>query len=234
MNIVHLGDCMEAMREMPDNAYELAIADPPYGIGAGKGTEVLISSPKWKGGTQPNADTIYGEWDNARPDMLYFHELQRVSENQIIWGGNYFDLPPSPCMIVWDKENGNSFFADGEIAWTSFTSKLRIFKYLSCGFMGSHKNRDKRIHPTQKPIALYKWLLQNYAKPGNKILDTHVGSGSSRIAAWDCGFDFVGYEIDKDYWQAQEDRFNAHKSQDELFDKAEMFVNKPDLTGGAV
>jgi len=213
-NVVHNCDCMDIMKTKPDKFFDLAIVDPPYGIGAGKGTEIYLSNngkQDWKG-KKKNDNTIYGNWDNVIPEKKYFQELFRISKNQIIWGGNYFieNLYNSKGWIVWNKLNGNSFFADGELAWTSFKTKLRIFNYLSCGFMGSHKNRGKRIHPTQKPVALYKWLLQNYAKPGWKIFDSHVGSGSIRIACYDLGFDFVGCEIDPDYWQAQEERFQNH------------------------
>jgi len=224
MNVVHCCDCVEFMRGRPDNYYDLAIVDPPYGINAGKGTEIYLSNngkQEWKGKTK-NDKTIYGDWDNSVPDESYFKELFKVSKNQIIWGGNYFNLPPTPCLIIWDKKNGDSFFADGECAWSSFKTKLRIFQYLSCGFMGSHKNRDVRIHPTQKPVDLYKWLLKNYAKPGQTIFDSHVGSGSSRIACHDMGFSFEGCEIDKDYWTAQEARYQNHIAQKSLFDNDEI------------
>ena len=223
-NECYLVDCMDFMKTKPDNYYDLAIVDPPYGIGAGKGTEIYIKNNKWKTDKIKNNNTIYGNWDKAIPEKIYFEELFRISKNQIIWGGNYFTdyLYPVSSWIVWNKLNGNSFFADGELAWTSFKTKLRIFNYLSCGFMGNHKNREKRIHPTQKPVALAKWSLQNYAKPDWKILDTHVGSGYMRIACHDMGFWFEGTEIDQDYWQAQEKRYQNHIANAEIFGKSEM------------
>ena len=214
-----LGDCMDYMKPLLDKMFDLAIVDPPYGIGAGKGTEIYISNnKKWDNkGIVKNECTIYGDWDSEIPDEKYFQELFRVSNNQIIWGGNYFNLPPSPCYIVWDKENGDSFFADGELAWTSYKTKLRIFRYLSCGFMGSHKNRDTRIHPTQKPVKLYEWLLTNYAKPGQVILDTHLGSGSSAIACNKMGYKLVGIEKDEDYFNAACERIDQAQRQGRLF-----------------
>ena len=235
-NIVHNMDCLELMEELPENYFDLAICDPPYGIGAGKGTEIYLSNngkQDWKG-KKKNDNTIYGEWDNSMPEKRYFDLLKNISRNQVIWGGNYFTdyLRPVSSWVVWDKKNGDSFFADGELAWTSFNNKMRIFQFLSCGFMGSHKKRDRRIHPTQKPVALYKWILQNYAKPGMKIFDSHVGSGSSRIACYDMGFDFVGCELDSDYWQAQEERFQNHIKQADLFtpeERQEMIYKEQEL-----
>lgn len=203
-------DCMEYMRQFPDKHFQLSIVDPPYGIGASKGT--------W-GGSNKGKVTDYGkkDWDEATPTDEYFLELQRVSKNQIVWGGNYFALQPSSCWLVWDKLN-SAHFADCELAWTSFESAVRKFTYRWNGMLQQNmKDKEHRIHPTQKPIALYKWLLHNYAKPGDKILDTHLGSGSSRIAAYDLGFDFYATELDKDYFDAQEKRFQNFKSQLKLF-----------------
>lgn len=186
-------DCMVMMARYPDKFFDLAIVDPPYGIGAGN---MQMGSGKHifkKGG-----------WDDGIPDKKYFDELFRVSANQIIWGGNYFTefLPPSPHWIVWDKRNPNLSFAEGELAWQSSGSLLRIKKHYSAMVEDGGK-----IHPTQKPAAIYYWVLNNYASVGDKILDTHLGSGSSRIAAYKLGFDFWGCEIDKDYFEAQEKRF---------------------------
>ena len=224
MNIVYLGDCMDAMKEMADKTFDLAIVDPPYGIGR-DGQREYTGNP---GHNRKKYD--FKGWD-VIPSQTYFKELERVSSDRIIFGANYFVrfLHASMGWVFWDKGQRGLGNSDGEFIYTSMQRAARVVT-----FNRKLIDIDGSIHPTQKPVALYKWLLQNYAKPGNKILDTHVGSGSSRIAAWDCGFDFVGYEIDKDYWQAQEDRFNAHKSQDELFDKTEMFVNKPDLTGRGI
>lgn len=210
-NIVHLGDCMDGMKNFPNKYFELAIVDPPYGI----------REDGLKNHTRSNLTkaTLYTpkKWDRSTPEKSYFDELIRVSKNQIIWGANHFLGWVSPCWIVWDKVNGDNDFADCELAWTSFKSAVRNFEFRWAGmFQGDMKNKEHRIHPTQKPVALYKWLLRNYAKPGDKILDTHVGSGSSRIACYDGGFDFTGYEIDPDYWQAQEKRFQNHIAQLQL------------------
>lgn len=194
-------DCMIGMKEYPDKYFDLAIVDPPYGFG------VNMNMGRRKGKAKKHEDK---QWDIA-PDDQYFNELFRVSKDQIIWGGNYFDLSPNKCFIIWDK--GESIyerdFAECEYAWASFDQSSRIFK--------KNPNQLDRIHPTQKPVALYKWLLKNYAKPGDKILDTHLGSGSSRIAAYEMGFDFTGYEIDKDYFEAQEKRYKQHTAQTKLF-----------------
>lgn len=202
-------DCLEAMKEMEDNAFELAIVDPPYGIGEDGGDKqrrrgygaVVVHQRK--------------QWDNAKPSAEYFTELFRVSKNQLICGANYFAeyLPSTMGWVFWDKKMGGDF-SDGELIFTSFQKALRKFEVSP--FHQLHGGHH-RIHPTQKPVALYKWLLTNYAKPGDKILDTHLGSGSSRIACYDLGFDFVGYELDKDYFEAQEERFARHIAQPKLF-----------------
>ena len=151
------------------------------------------------------------------PDKEYFDELMRVSKNQIIWGANHFisKIPyDSHCWIVWDKENGDNDFADCELAWTSFDTAVRRFRFRWAGMLqGDMANKEFRIHPTQKPVALYQWILSKYAKQGDKILDTHLGSGSSRIACYNGGYDFWGYEIDKEYFEKQEQRFENHTSQ---------------------
>lgn len=193
---------------MPDKYFELAVVDPPYGIGM-DGGQIWTSHYQKK------------DWDK-RPPRNYFCELMRVAKNQIIFGANHLaDLLPNPassCWLVWDKQNGANGFADCELAWTSFPSAVRIYRYRWLGmWQGDKVCKSPRIHPTQKPVDLYAWILKNYAKPGDKILDTHLGSGSSRIAAYDLGFDFVGFELDKDYFDAQEARFAAHTAQQSLF-----------------
>ena len=205
------GDCMDLMRSKPDGFYDLAIVDPPYGIsitkqGLGKG-----------GGLYRQKEKSYklGSWDQNTPDSEYFNELFRVSKNQIIWGGNYFDLPPTPCFILWDKNNGGSDFADGELAWTSFKSPVRIFRFTWSGFIQGNMGSKKEtiIHPTQKPIDLYKFCLNNYGKTTGgvgKILDTHGGSFSHAIAAYDLGFDLDIIELDEDYFRAGKERFDNH------------------------
>ena len=193
-------DCMEYMATLPDKAFQLAIVDPPYGIGVAK------EKPHngWK-------DWGIKDWDNQSPSVEYFNEVFRLSKNQIIWGANHFisKMPfNSSCWIVWDKGQREFSLADGEMAWTSFNSAMRIFT-----FSRGKALQDNKIHPTQKPIQLYKWLLKNYAKEGDRILDTHLGSGSSAIAAFDGGFDFVGCEIDADYFTAAKRRFEYHRMQ---------------------
>lgn len=212
---VYLMDCMELMAQYPDNAYDLAIVDPPYGIGEdGSTNHTRGKMAKSK---------LYSSkgWDKEPPKQQYFDELFRVSKNQIIWGANHFisRLPfDSSCWIVWDKENGATDFADCELAYTSFNSAVRKFTFRWQGMLQKDmKNKEIRIHPTQKPIRLYEWLLMNYAKEGDKILDTHLGSGSSRIAAHKLGFDFTGCELDSEYFEASVKRFNQYASQTTLF-----------------
>ncbi len=208
-------DCMEYMATLPDKAFDLAIVDPPYGIGMDGG----------KFGIDGCADAqtyAQGAWDKTAPPEQYFFELARVSKNQIIWGANHFaDRIPkasSPCWLVWDKEKVGGFFADSELAYTSFSTAVRNFKFQWHGMIqGDMKNKEQRIHPTQKPVKLYEWLLTNYAKPGQRILDTHLGSGSSAIAAHYFGVDFVGCELDKDYFEAAKKRFEQQTAQLAMF-----------------
>ena len=195
---------MEAMKKMSDNQFDLAIVDPPYGIGASEMTMGSGKNKKYKKGKK---------WDNETPTQEYFNEIQRVSKNQIIWGGNYFadKLKPTRCYIFWDKGiNGDCDFADGELAWCSFDKVLRKATVRYKGFLGAD---NIRIHPTQKPVKLYEWLLMNYAKEGDTILDTHLGSGSIAIACHNLAFDLTGYEIDKEYYEAAKKRIDNHKRQ---------------------
>lgn len=209
VSIVHNCDCMEYMKSLPDNFAELAICDPPYGINRAGQTETFTKLKKHKRKKFEDKG-----WDFIAPSKDYFNELKRVSLNQIIWGGNYFveNLSPSMGWIFWDKGQDLSM-SDGELAYTSFNKALRRVIINR----GQLMLEGGTMHPTQKPIKLYTWILQNYAKQGNKILDTHLGSGSSRIAAYDLGFDFYGCELDKDYFEAQEKRFSTHISQKKLF-----------------
>ena len=215
-------DCMDYMRSLPDKQFDLAVCDPPYFDGPnrsgyyGKGYSSLgVQRAKY-----------YGECKSwSVPDSDYFIELQRVSKNQIIWGANHFSGlfdSSSSGWIVWDKVNGASTFADAELAYTSFGTAVRIFKYMWNGmhqgsFGGDVRKNDKRIHPTQKPVPLYEWLLLNYAKPGQKIFDSHMGSGSSAIAANNMGFEFVGCELDSDYYAAACKRVAEYAKQERLF-----------------
>lgn len=209
-------DCMEYMATLPDKAFDLAIVDPPYGIGecgsrnASRGKLAIAKDYKPFAGD-----------DLLPPRPEYFAELQRVSVNQIIWGANHFMQNiglGSSCWIVWDKITGASDFADCELAYTSFKTAVRKFSFQWSGMLqGDMKNKEYRIHPTQKPVKLYEWLLTNYAKPGQRILDTHLGSGSSAIAAHYFGVDFVGCELDPDYYKAAVERFNLSTAQETLF-----------------
>lgn len=239
MTIAYNQDCLEAMRKMPDKYFDLAVVDPPYGRGAQRERERELrgGGADWEHkarsrfggrfdryhigradgrnvGEEVPAGTTGAEdirhWDVAPPPE-YFRELARVSKNQIIWGGNYFDLPPTRCFLVWRKLSISDSFSMAmvEYAWTSFNANAKVFE--------AAPQDAARFHPTQKPVALYAWIYRLFAKPGDKILDTHLGSGSSRIAAYDAGLDFVGYEIDKEYFRKQEERFAAHTAQINLF-----------------
>ena len=202
MNELYNMDCMEGMKQFPDKYFELAIVDPPYGLpkdsthGRGKLKNRILNNGSLE------------LWDK-QPPPEYFEELRRVSVNQIIWGGNYFDLPPTRGIICWDKCQPWENFSQWEMAWTSFSKPAALFKF-------DNRTKDK-IHPTQKPVELYKWLLSKFAKPGDKILDTHVGSASSLIACYEYGFDFIGFEIDKDYYEAAQKRLQAVMPQVSMF-----------------
>lgn len=210
------GDCMDYMLTLRDKAFDLAIVDPPYGIGESGKTNKSRS----KLATAKDYKPFFG-YDIEPPKAEYFTELKRVSKNQIIWGANHFiNLigAGSPCWVVWDKDNGSNDFADCELAYTSFKTAVRRFKFQWAGMLqGDMKKKENRIHPTQKPVKLYQWLLANYAKPGQRILDTHLGSGSSAIAAHYAGHEFVGVELDKDYYDAAVDRFQSETSQIDMF-----------------
>lgn len=215
-------DCMDYMRGLPDKAFDLAIVDPPYGINIAKsgvigGTRKGVN-PKWK--NESVRQFKKKEWDSFAPSDEYFVQLKRVSRNQIIWGGNYFtrNLEQTNSWIFWYKEpNGeNLTFSDGELAWNSFGQRMRQVSIPWIGF-GSVNLKEPKIHPTQKPVKLYEWLLTNYAKEGDRILDTHLGSGSSAIAAHRMGFDFVGMELDADYYAAAVQRFERETAQIDMF-----------------
>lgn len=207
LNKLYNMDCMEAMKDIPDKYFELAIVDPPYGIGAGKEK----AHNGWK-------DYGIKHWDNNSPEQSYFSELFRVSKNQIVWGANHYisKLPKDfSCFLIWDKGQRDFSLADGEMAWTSFKSAARFFNYSRAEAL-----QEGKIHPTQKPIALYSWLLNSYAKKGDKILDTHVGSGSSLIACHRLGFEYMGFEIDKDYYEAATKRLARETEQIRMEDYA--------------
>ena len=193
-------DCMVGMARYPDKHFDLAIVDPPYGIDV---CSMRLGKAKCRG----------GEWDFQAPEESYFNELIRVSKNQIAWGGNHFPLPLTRSWIFWDKDT-NGDFSDGELAWTSFDKSLKRIRLVWDGFRTCEP--VIKIHPTQKPVALYKWLLKNYAKQGDLILDTHVGSASSLIACHDMGFDAVGFELDKDYYDKSKQRLEDFMKQPRL------------------
>jgi len=194
-------DCMNVMKDYDNNHFDLAIVDPPYNLDKSS----MQGSGKLKSRVLNQSDT---SWDIA-PTKEYFDELFRVSKNQIIWGGNYFDLPPTRGIICWDKVQPFPNFSAWEMAWTSFDCVARMFKY--------DNRRGGKIHPTQKPIELYKWLLSKYAKEGQKILDTHLGSGSIAIACHYYGVELLGIEIDKDYYKEAKKRINQLTRQETLF-----------------
>jgi len=202
-SVVHLMDCIEGMKQYPDNYFQLAVCDPPYGIERFK-----------KGGSHVNKHGSENrQWNNEKPTKEYFNELFRVSKNQIIWGANNFELPTSEYFIIWQKSNAEDFsFAMCEYAWTNCKVPAKVFTRLHV------QTRDNRIHPTQKPVALYDWIFHNYAKPDFKILDSHLGSQSSRIAAHKHGLDFTGFELDSEYFEKGNKRFDDFISQTTIFD----------------
>lgn len=197
---IHNIDCMEYMKTLEDNAFELAIVDPPYGIEINKSGRLGHYGGKGK------------SWDNEAPTEEYFKELYRVSESQIVWGANYFSMPATRCFLIWDKNQPEGVsFASCKYAWTSFDKSAKTYYQRP-------QNADiERIHPTQKPVKLYQWLLKNYAKEGDRVLDTHLGSGSSAIAAHYGGFDFVGCELDEDYFNAAKERIDNETRQRAMF-----------------
>jgi site-specific DNA-methyltransferase (adenine-specific) len=210
-------DNMNLMARYPNKYFDLAIVDPPYGIGEDGST----NNTRSKLAKSKNYKSFAGE-DMLAPNKEYFNELQRVSKNQIIWGANHFieniPLANSSCWIVWDKKNGENDFADCELAWTNQQTAVRKFDFKWHGMLqGDMKNKEIRIHPTQKPVALYKWLLDKYAKEGDKILDSHLGSGSIAIACHDYGFDLTACELDAEYYTKAMQRINDHCKQIKMF-----------------
>ena len=209
MNLKNM-DCMEGLKSFKDNEFDLAIVDPPYGIERFKNVTKAPSSKDVHAKRFQRMETV----NNDKPSDKYWSELFRVSKNQIIWGANNFQLPPSEYFLCWNKEQAMPNFASLEYAWVSMGLKkpAKLFTYS----IHQH-NKNHKIHPTQKPVQLYKWLLTNYAKKGDKILDTHLGSGSIAIACHDLGFDLTGFELDKDYFKAMEKRIEEHQLQQTLF-----------------
>jgi len=215
MNITN--ECnMELMARYKDNHFDLAIVDPPYGINeAGDRNKADRPTAKWK---NPNSQVYRTFDDSSIPKKEYFDELKRVSKNQIIWGGNYFTeyLKPSKGWIVWNKKADiKEYLSMAELAWSSFNKKCNMYDHLWAGF--KKKYQIKRIHPTEKPKELYEWLLMNYAKEGDKILDTHLGSGSIAIACHNLKYDLTACELDKEYYKAAMKRIEKHKQQLTMF-----------------
>ena len=209
---LRLGDCMDLMRGKPDGFYDLAVVDPDFGL-----NEKISTGGSWAKKYKKGDGDLGG-----KPTDEYFDQLFRVAKNQIIWGGNYFGLPATRCVIAWDKVAHMDTMADFEMAWTSFDLNAKIFKHV-------RNTSEKRIHICQKPVALYKWLLSSYAKPGDRILDTHGGSGSSMIACYDLGFDMDWIELDPDYFKSAKERFERHKAQGQLFHIAETLPEQQKL-----
>lgn len=207
LNKIYNLDNMAGMAQIPDKYFELAIVDPPYGI-ARFGNRVELSNRLCD-------SAKLNTWD-IKPSVEYFNELFRVSKNQIIWGANNFTLPETEYFIIWDKEQTVENFASAELAWTNIKKPAKVFRHSIHKVMAVRKADGGKIHPTQKPIQLYKWLLKNYAKQGDKILDTHTGSASSIIACIDMGFDYMGFEIDKEYYDKSIERINQFKSQPKI------------------
>lgn len=235
---IHNTDCMNVMKLYPDKHFELAIIDPPYGInapnmqmgsnpnrskndgygsGPSESTAVKLKKGRLNSGGGKLKDrklnTMPLDWDFETPSPAFFSELFRVSQNQIIWGGNYFDLPPTRCIICWDKMQPWDNFSQWEMAWTSFDRPAAMYRYSNTG----GANKETKIHPTQKPVNLYKWLLKTYAKTGDKIYDSHMGSGASAIAALDAGYDYTASEISEKYFLDACERIHVETLQQKLF-----------------
>lgn len=225
LNKLYNMDCMDGMKQIPDKYFELAIVDPPYFKGPNKRRFYGRTINKLK--IKRRNYEVIENWNV--PEEEYFKELLRVSKNQIVWGSNYFDYYLGPGLIVWDKVNGESSFSDCEIAYCSMHNKTKMFRYMWNGMMqgksiseghiqqGDKSKNEIRIHPTQKPVNLYKWTLMNYAKPGDKILDTHAGSASSLVACYEMGFDFLGFELDKNMYELASNRLEEVMNQINMF-----------------
>ena len=208
INKIIQGDCLELMAELPDDSYDLAITDPPYNI---------VSQQLRGIGSRIDKTGKMNEWNNIKPTQEYFDELFRVSKHQIIWGANNFTLPDTEYFIIWYKKQTVANFASAEYAWTNCRMPAKVFEHSIHKEMAYRKKHGGKIHPTQKPVALYQWLLQNYANKGDTILDTHMGSGSSVIACLEEGFDYTAFEIDKEYFDSANKRIKEYQQQLKLF-----------------
>jgi len=210
---LHNQDCLEAMKQMKDNQFDLAIVDPPYGIGIDK----AMNANKGRSGFKIYRKT---NWDSSIPKREYFQQLKRVSKNQIIWGANYMMSKikeDSQGWVIWNKVQRDFTMSDAELAFTSFDKTIRCFDYSRGSAMGNNNKNGGKIHPTQKPVKLYEWLLDNYAEEGQTILDTHLGSGSIALACHNRGFDLTAFEIDKEYFDAAKKRLKTHQQQLTMF-----------------
>ena len=216
VNRLYLADCMDIMKDLPDKSIDLAIVDPPYG-GVTKGGYMANGFGTGGNGKADHPEYNLALWDQPAPGPEYFKELERVSVNRIVWGGNYFtdSLPPSQCWVVWDKQKPDGVsYAECELAYTSFNRAAKMFRFTWNGMIqGDMANREKKIHPTQKPVRLYTWLLANFGEPGQLVLDTHVGSASSLIACESMGFRYIGCEIDPGYYSGAMERLEEYNAQ---------------------
>ena len=207
LNQIYNKDCLVGMKEIPDKSIDLIITDPPYG----HGFEIMQKISQ--NNLAPVGDYEWKSWNNSPPTPEHFNELFRISKNQIIFGGNYFDLPSSPCWIVWDKDNSGDF-ADAELAWTSFKSAVRIFKYRWNGMLQEDMaHKEIHVHPTQKPVPLFEWIIRNYAKEGDIICDPFFGSAACLVAAIRLGYQFIGFEKEKTYFD--DARIRIKKAQEQ-------------------
>ena len=204
------GDCLEYLKSLDDNSIDVVVTDPPYGIGEAAGKN------KSRGKLAISQDYGNKDWDDKRPSNEIFKEMLRVSKNQVIFGGNYFSdlLPPSSCWLVWDKVNGKSDFADCELAWTSYKTAVRYFKYRWSGMLqGNMSKKEKRVHPTQKPLPLMEWVIKNYTKEGDKILDPFMGSGTTGVACVNFNREFIGVEKEEQFFSAAQKRISSAEAQ---------------------
>ncbi len=219
LNKINLGDCLEVMKSLPDNCIDLVLTDPPYGINVAS-RMAKQSGQKYAKNAAARADYNYKEWDSDIPHEAIFNEIQRISKNAIIFGGNYFAhlLPPSPCWIIWDKDNIDSPFADCELAWTNYGTAVRKFTFMWNGMIQADmKNKEERIHPTQKPRQLFRLILEKYLPEGGVVFDGFSGSGTTALACHDLGYDFICIEKDEEYHAASVKRLEEHQKQGKLF-----------------
>ena len=220
---IYCGDCLDLMREMPDKCIDLVLTDPPYGIGEAAGKNKTRGGGAFGGKKHNVPARDYGnlDWDNARASDAVISQMCRVSKNQIIFGGNYYAdlLDPTSCWLVWDKDNGGNDFADCELAWTSFKTAVRKFKWRWNGMLQEDmRHKEERIHPTQKPVPLFVWILERYSKPGDLVLDPFLGSGTTAIACLRTGRHFIGIEKHEPYFIMAQERIDKERAQVRLFD----------------